>query len=103
MSGLNQKQSAQAIVIDLKAETNLKEDHARQVQKYTEALEKQLKKNEEVHPEGLVINFAKGSGRKIPKEVLAEKEGPEILLIQKSQDISQMIGTRKGKEEEEEE
>ncbi len=90
-----------AVVVDLKTDQYLKEDHARQVQKYIEALDKQRKENEEVHPAGLIINFPKGGTKKIAKESLAEQEGPEILLIDKSKDISLMIEKKKPKEEEE--
>ncbi len=80
-----------AIVVDLKADQNIKEEHARQVQKYIESLEKRLKRNEEVHTKGLIINFAKGSGRQIPKKLFEEKEGPEIFSVEKSQNISEML------------
>lgn len=96
-----------AIVVDLKADQNIKEDHCRQVQKYIEAMEKQLKENESVHPDALVINFSKGSGRKIPDEFI-EKEGPEIITVNRNENIAEKIESsrkrgKKGEEKTEEE
>ncbi len=89
-----------AIVVDLKADQNIKEDHARQVQKYIESLKKQLKRNEEVHPEGIIINFARGSGRKLPEDML-EQASPDIFIVKEAEDISAILdkSKKRGKEE----
>ncbi len=83
-----------AIVVDLKADQNIKEDHARQVQKYIESFKKQLKSNEEVYPEGIIINFTRGSGRKIPEDMI-EQAGPDIFIVNETEDISARLDKEK--------
>lgn len=48
-----------AVVIDLKTESDVREDHRKQVEKYIRELKKQLRPNETISPFGLVINFVK--------------------------------------------
>lgn len=48
-----------AIVIDLKAEPGIKEEHKVQVERYIKELRKQIHKNEEVYSIGFLINFIK--------------------------------------------
>lgn len=86
-----------AVIIDLKADTNIKEEHVRQIQKYIEALKKQLKKNEQVHQKGLVINFAKESSKKVQEDLLVKEDGLEIF----EQDISAILDKSKSKDKEE--
>jgi len=60
-----QKSKRVAVVVDLKSEPYIKEDHMAQVKKYIRELRKQVKSKEKVHPTGLVINFPKESAKKI--------------------------------------
>jgi GxxExxY protein len=69
------------IVVDLKAETNIKEDHIQQVSKYIEGLRKELKEDEEVYEKGLVINFKKSSSKKVSEERVEELDGIEIAEV----------------------
>nr|BAL58226.1 hypothetical conserved protein [uncultured prokaryote] len=79
-----------AVVVELKADENIKEEHVNQVQKYIQALKIQKKENEEVHPQGILINFVKPSGRKKISEdkVLRECFPPQILMIDESLSFS---------------
>ena len=57
------------IIIELKADTDIKEDHKIQIQKYIKALNKSLRsENDIVYPVGLIINFAKRSNKKLDGE-----------------------------------
>ena len=56
------------IVIDLKQDNAIKEDHCIQVQKYISALKRQLRPGEAVYKDGLVICFPKCSTKKIGEE-----------------------------------
>jgi len=69
-----------AIVIDLKWEPYVKEDHRAQVKKYIQELKKQTRANEKVSDIGFVINFVKESGKKINEEA-EEIEGIQILNV----------------------
>jgi len=62
---LREKSQKTAIVIDLKWEPGIKEDHRVQVQRYIKELTKQIKSKEKVHPTGYVINFIKESSPQI--------------------------------------
>ncbi len=58
------------IVIELKTDTGIKEDHKIQIKKYIKALKKSLlSQNDIVYPVGLIINFAKPSRRRLDEEV----------------------------------
>lgn len=48
-----------AVVVDLKADNAIKEEHEVQVQRYIKELRKQVKSGEKVWPTGMVINFVK--------------------------------------------
>jgi len=69
-----------AIVVDLKWEPYVKEDHRTQIIKYIKELKKQLKRGEEVFNTGFVINFVKEGGKKIDGEA-EEMEGIQILNV----------------------
>lgn len=69
-----------AIVIDLKWEPYVKEDHRAQVAKYIQELKKQVKPNEEVLDTGFVINFVKESAKKIDGEA-EELGGVQVLNV----------------------
>ena len=70
------------VVLDLKWEQGIKEDHPAQVAKYIQELKKQVKKNESVYQCGYVINFTKAaSSTKIDKEKLECSEGVQILEV----------------------
>ena len=71
-----------AIVIDLKWEPYVKEDHRIQIIKYIKELKKQLKPGEEVFDTGFVINFVRQRGKKIEVGGKDEKiEGIQILNV----------------------
>lgn len=70
-----------AIVVDLKWEPYVKEDHRAQVVKYIQELKKQIKQNEEVLDIGYVINFVKEAGGKIDGEA-EELGGVQVLNVE---------------------
>lgn len=70
-----------AIVIDLKWEPYVKEDHRAQVAKYIQELKKQVKPNEKVLDTGFVINFVKESAKKIEDEA-EEIGGIQVLDVE---------------------
>lgn len=70
-----------AVVIDLKWEPYVKEDHRAQVAKYIQELKKQVKPNEEVLDTGFVINFVKESAKKINGEA-EELGGIQVLNVE---------------------
>jgi GxxExxY protein len=57
-----------AVVIDLKWEPGIKEDHRVQVQRYIKELKKQIKSEEKVYETGYVINFIKAGSPKLKEE-----------------------------------
>jgi len=70
------------VVIDLKFDTGIKEDHSAQVAKYIRELKKQIKGNETVYSSGFVINFLKNAtGKKIEEEKLECSQGVQILEV----------------------
>ena len=69
-----------AIVIDLKWEPYVKEDHRTQIIKYIKELKKQIKPGEEVFNIGFVINFVKEGGKRIDGEA-EEMKGIQILNV----------------------
>lgn len=70
-----------AVVVDLKADTGIKEEHQVQVERYIRELRKQVQKDEEVYPRGLVINFVKeATGVKL-EEGFEELDGIQILEV----------------------
>ena len=69
-----------AIVIDLKWEPYVKEDHRAQVAKYIQELKKQVRPDEEVLDTGFVINFVKESAKKIDGEA-EELGGVQVLDV----------------------
>jgi GxxExxY protein len=70
-----------AIVVDLKWEPYVKEDHRTQIVKYIQELKKQIKLGEEVFNTGFVINFVKESGKRIDGEA-EEIGGIQILNVE---------------------
>jgi len=68
------------VIIDLKATSEIQEDHRAQVAKYIQELKKQLKENEEVYPVGFIYDFTKPSSSKI-KEGIDNKGGLKILQV----------------------
>ena len=71
-----------AFVVDLKADTNLKEEHEVQVQRYIKELRKQVHgKDQVVYKKGLVINFIKeATGKKI-EDGFEEFDGVQVLEV----------------------
>lgn len=69
-----------AIVVDLKWEPYVKEDHRAQVAKYIQELKKQIKFDEEVLDTGFVINFVKESAKKIADEA-EDLGGVQVLNV----------------------
>lgn len=69
-----------AIVIDLKWEASVKEDHRAQVEKYIQELKKQVRPNEEVLNTGFVINFTKEKGGKI-EDGFEDVGGVQVLNV----------------------
>ena len=79
---LNRKKGKRlGIVIDLKWEPYVKEDHRWQVKKYIQELKKQVRPNETVFNTGFVINFTKGSAQKI-EDGVEEVGGVQILNVE---------------------
>ena len=70
-----------AIVIDLKWEPYVKEDHRAQVVKYIQELKKQIRPNEKVSDTGFVINFVKESAKKIEDEA-EDLGGVQVLNVE---------------------
>lgn len=70
-----------ALVVDLKTETDVKDDHRKQVEKYIRELRKQLRLNESVSPFGLVINFVKESNNGSLKDGLISTGKVQVLKI----------------------
>jgi GxxExxY protein len=59
------------IIIELKTDSNIKEDHKIQTQKYIKALKKSLpSENNIVYPVGFIINFIKPSKEKLDEEII---------------------------------
>lgn len=78
---LNQKKKRIAIVVDLKWEPYVKEDHRWQIKKYLQELKKQVKPNEEVYNTGFVINFTRGKANRI-EDGIEEVGGVQILNVE---------------------
>jgi len=58
------------IIIELKTDTGIKEDHKIQTQKYIKALKKNLSSEKDiVYPIGFIINFIKPSRKKLYEEI----------------------------------
>jgi len=70
-----------AIVIDLKWEPYVKEDHRAQVAKYIQELKKQVRPGEEVLDTGFVINFVKESAKRIEDEA-EDLGGIQVLNVE---------------------
>lgn len=77
---LKTKKKRIALVIDLKATSEIQQDHEAQVAKYIQELKKQLKKDEEVLPFGFIFDFTKPAGKKI-KEGIEEYKGLKVLEV----------------------
>jgi len=77
---LKSKNKRIAIVIDIKWEPYVKEDHKTQVKKYIKELKKQVKFDEEVFETGFIINFVKAKGGKVDEEI-EDLEGIQILNV----------------------
>jgi GxxExxY protein len=59
------------IVIELKTDTGIKEDHKIQIRKYIKALKKSLlSENDIVYPVGLIINFIKPSSIRLDEGIM---------------------------------
>ncbi len=70
-----------AIIIDLKWEPGVKEDHRAQVYKYIKELKKHVKENQEVSETGFVINFVKGRGGRVDEGEIEEEGGVQVLNV----------------------
>ncbi len=73
--------SRTGVVIDLKTESDVKDDHRKQVEKYIRELKKQLRPNEKIFPFGLVINFVKESNITSVKDNLITTGRIQILQV----------------------
>lgn len=78
---LQKGKTRMAIVIDLKTELDVKEDHRKQVEKYIRELKKQLRPNETVSPFGLVINFVKEANNGSVKSNLISAGRVQVLKV----------------------
>jgi len=79
---VEEKSRRTGIVIDLKWESGIKEEHSSQVMKYIQELKKQVKGNESVYPNGYVINFTKNATSvKVSEEMLESSGGVQILEV----------------------
>lgn len=79
---LGKKGKKTALVIDLKADTGIKEEHDVQVRRYIQELKKQVHKGEKVHDTGLLINFVKeGTSKKLEEEKYEDLDGVQILEV----------------------
>lgn len=79
---IEEEKSRVAVVIDLKWEPAIKEEHPYQVAKYIQELKKQVKGNETVYPCGYIINFTKvATSKKIEEEKLECSAGVQILEV----------------------
>ena len=78
------KEKRIAIVVDLKWDSSVKEDHRIQIIKYIKELKKQLKPGEEVCNTGFVINFIKPKSEKIKEEdkKVEKMEGIQVLNVE---------------------
>ena len=70
------------VVIDLKWESGIKDEHHYQVAKYIQELRKQVRGNESVYPSGYIINFTKvATSKKLDEELIETKDGVQILEV----------------------
>lgn len=68
------------IVIELKTDSNIKEDQKIQTQKYIKALKKSLpSENDVVYPTGFIINFIKPSKEKLNEEIIKLQVNDSII------------------------
>lgn len=70
-----------AVVVDLKADTGIKEDHQVQVERYIKELRKQVHSDEEVYPNGFVVNFVKEATSQKLKDGFEELSGVQVLEV----------------------
>ena len=71
-----------AFVVDLKAETGIKEEFQVQVERYIKELKKQMHhKDQEVYSKGLVINLVKEKTSKKLTEGFEEIDGVQVLEV----------------------
>jgi GxxExxY protein len=71
-----------AIVIDLKADSGIKEEHGVQVARYIQELKKQVHKGESVSPKGYLINFFKeGTSKKLEEDRFEDIGGVQVLEV----------------------
>lgn len=78
---LQNRKNRTAVVIDLKTEPDIKNDHRKQVEKYIRELRKQVRPNEFVSPLGLVINFVKEANNGAVKNDLLYSGKVQLLKV----------------------
>lgn len=78
---VKEQQKRIAIVVDLKADSGIKQDHRTQVERYIKELRKQIHENEFVYPTGFVINFVKDSTNGKIYDGVEELEGVQVLEV----------------------
>lgn len=78
---VNEESKKTAIVIDLKADSGIKEEHGVQVQRYIKELRKQVRKNQDVYPTGLLINFFKENTSKKIQDGFEDLNGVQVLEV----------------------
>lgn len=70
-----------AIVIDLKWDNAIREDHLRQIRKYLQELKKQVKAGEEVYKKGFIINFPKTASSRMVTEPFEEVGDVQVMGV----------------------
>lgn len=75
------KKKKVAVVVDLKWDTHVKEDHRRQVHKYVQELRKQVKPNEQVFDQGFIINFPRTASSAKVTEDVEEVGGVQVMAV----------------------
>ena len=78
---VNEQGKKIAIVIDLKADSGIKEEHGVQVARYIQEMKKQIHKGESIHPKGYLINFFKEATSKKIQEGYEDLDGVQILEV----------------------
>ena len=71
-----------AVVVDLKWDSAIREDHLRQIRKYLQELKKQAKPGEEVYRKGFVINFPKTASSKMVTEPFEEVGEVQVMAVE---------------------
>lgn len=71
-----------AVIVELKSDSAIKEEFPVQVSKYIKELRKQLGKNEEVYPTGILINFIKEANSKKITDGFEDLGGIQVCEVE---------------------